>query len=167
MRRVDGRCRWRTWSTGGAKRKRVRYPVRTLPPRIPTEPGEARSLRSNGRDSRNIKPVTTTNKNDAAGPVASEGTAGSVLAASVQVGYAGAEQRMRVRVVGPWDRETASTVDPDSSTINALMAAVLRQQPVIHRILMLCGEYRTSIPFCVFEIAHRWFDCSQREVVFA
>lgn len=72
---------------------------------------------------------------------------------------------MSARIVGEWTPDSIGHIDPDSSTLNALMAAVLRKEPVIHRILMLCGEYRTSVPFCIFEVAHRWFDRSQREVI--
>lgn len=123
--------------------------------------------------------MTAREKTDAAGPVASEGTAGSASAA-LQVGYAGAEKRMGVLVVGAWLRGEVQVVMSSSSGpkdyIKNLMAMVLESgisqgqgQPKlkIDEIRLLCGEYRTSIPFCVFRAAGRWFDCSGREVVFA
>lgn len=113
--------------------------------------------------------MTKRQKTDEAGPLASEGTNGSALSV-VHVGYAGAEKTMGVRVVGEWRKGEAEMVMSTSSGpkdyIKNLMCMALEVTPEVDTIRMVIGEYKQSVPFCVLRIRGRWFDVSQKEVVF-
>lgn len=113
--------------------------------------------------------MTKREKAGEAVPLASEGTDGSALPV-VHVGYAGAEKTMGVRVVGEWRKGETEMVMSTSSGpkdyVKNMMCMALDVTPEIEAIRMVIGEYKTSVPFCLLRIRGRWFDVSQREVVF-
>ena len=84
---------------------------------------------------------------------------------------------MGVRILGEWERGEITMVMSASSGpkdyVKNLIAMALdakvkvgENSVPVEKIRMLCGEYKTSVPFCVFQVRGRWFDCSGKEVVF-
>lgn len=85
-----------------------------------------------------------------------------------KLGYRGAERRITVRLIGQWRRGECHMVMSTSSGpkdyLKNQMAAILEAPNVIEEIRMYCGEYKTSIPFCVFRVGSRWFDSTLLQV---
>lgn len=77
---------------------------------------------------------------------------------------------MGVRILGEWERGEITMVMSASSGpkdyVKNLIAMAIESSPHIDRLRMLCGEYRTSVPFCVIQVKGRWLDITGKEVVF-
>jgi hypothetical protein len=82
----------------------------------------------------------------------------------VRVAYAGSDVGVNVEVVAQWERGDVSA--RPKAQLSSVMAAVLAKHPEIRLIRMVVGEYRQSVPFCLFCAQGRWFDCTGEEVSF-
>jgi hypothetical protein len=79
--------------------------------------------------------------------------------------------------VGEWVRGEITMVmsassGPKDYTKNLIAMALESKVKIgedrvaVDSIRILCGEYRISVPFAVFQVRGRWFDCSGKQVVF-
>lgn len=91
----------------------------------------------------------------------------------LQVSYAGdAERKLIARVIHDWQRgEIAGPVMSASSGPKAylqnLVFTLFETGRDIERILWLIGEYKQSIPFCLYLRAGCWYDCTAKLVEIA
>ena len=98
--------------------------------------------------------------------------------AVARVGYAGSDKDMGVRILGEWVRGEIAMVmsassGPKDYTKNLLAMALEAKIKAgdelvpMDRIRLLCPERKDPIPFCVFRVQGRWFDCTGKEVSFS
>ena len=111
--------------------------------------------------------MTKRTKAGRAGSVASEGTTDSALPV-VRIAYAGGANACGVRIVGEWARGEIKMVMSSSSGpkdyVKNMLCAAFDSKPEIERIRMVMNE--SNVPFCIYFVRGRWFDCSAKEVVF-
>jgi hypothetical protein len=104
--------------------------------------------------------------------------------AVARVGYASGGNSMSVRIVGEWARGEIAMVmsassGPKDYTKNLIAMALeskvkvgdafggaVQESIPVDAIRMLCGEFKSSVPFCVFQVRGRWFDCTGKQVRF-
>lgn len=85
------------------------------------------------------------------------------------MGYVGAPDSFPVKIVGDWMRGEITMVMSASSGpkeyVKNMIAMAFESKPEIERIRMVLND--RNVPFCLFQIQGRWFDCSAKEVVFS
>ena len=85
------------------------------------------------------------------------------------VRYADGDKSIAVSIVGEWARGEVRMVMSASSGpkdyIKNQICAVFEQVPAIESIRMVIGEYKTSVPFCLFRVGEEWRDCVGKKVV--